>query len=135
MSAKGARKALLRFKLPYWTQWGQNVVIKGSWDGASKRGQPLSCRHEGGSLVWEAQVSVPVKGDHVMYKYAITNDAGEFEMEEAGMRKVAIPKDLQDGGVIDLQDEWQVRFCEEQGEGAVYLGVPGVHGATYDWPN
>ncbi|CAL8472202.1 g11744 [Coccomyxa elongata] len=42
-----------------------------------------------------------------MYKYAITNEAGEFETEEAGMRKVAIPEDLQDGGVIDLQDEWQ----------------------------
>ncbi len=108
MSAKGARKALLRFRVAYWTQWGQSVVITGNWDGASKRGQPLTCRHEDESLVWEAQVLVPVKSDQVVYKYVVTNESGEVEVEEAGMRKVAIPKDLQDGGAIDLQDEWQV---------------------------
>ncbi len=108
MPSIGTRKAVLRFRVAYWTKWGQSVVVSGSWEGASKRGQPLSCRHEGDSLVWDAEVIVPVKNDQVMYQYAITNEAGEFETEEAGMRKVAIPEDLQDSGVIDLQDEWQV---------------------------
>lgn len=108
MPSASTRKVVLRFRVAYWTKWGQNVVVSGSWEGASKRGQPLYCRHEGDSLVWDAEVVVPVKNDQAMYKYAITNEAGEFETEEAGMRKVAIPEELQDGGVIDLQDEWQV---------------------------
>lgn len=107
-----AKKALLHFKVSYMTKWGQNVVVSGNWQGASKRGQPLSCHHEGDLLVWEAKVTVPTVTDHVMYKFAITNEAGEIELEEAGMRRLALPKDLQDEGLIDLQDEWQV--CNKQ---------------------
>ena len=57
------RRVVLHFSVPYLTHWGQSVLVYGAsaalggWD--AKRGQPLTCRHEGEALVWEARVHVP----------------------------------------------------------------------------
>jgi 4-alpha-glucanotransferase len=111
MSLKTASLTELRFRVPYWTKWGQTVVIIGTWDGAAKRGYPLTCRHEGDSLLWEGKITVPIKGDHLCYKYAVLNEAGEVETEEIGTRRLVLPKGLLEGSSIDLHDEWQVGGC------------------------
>ncbi len=57
------RRVVLHFSVPYLTHWGQSVMVYGAsaalggWD--AKRGHPLTCRHEGEALVWEARVHVP----------------------------------------------------------------------------
>ena len=102
---------VLHFSVSYWTKWGQTVVVLGSWDEASKRGHRLACRHAGeGLLVWEARIPVPISAPHVSYRYAVVNDASEIEVEEGGARMLALPADLQDSAVIELQDAWQVRY-------------------------
>ena len=107
--ASAARVAVLHFSVSYWTKWGQAMVVLGSWDEASKRGHRLVCRHaEEGVLVWEARISVPLSAPHVSYRYAVVNDASDIEVEEGGARVLALPADLHDSAVIELQDAWQV---------------------------
>ena len=104
-----ASRAVLQLSLPFWTKWGQTVVVLGSWDEERKKGQPLACRHTGeNELLWETRVSVPLACGHVSYRYAIVNEACEIEVEEGGARIVALPQDLRDTSVIELQDNWQV---------------------------
>lgn len=53
----------LHFRLPFWTTWGQSLVVSGDgkvlgdWD--PLQGLRMSCHHAGEELIWEAQVSVP----------------------------------------------------------------------------
>ena len=104
-----ASRAVLQLSLPFWTKWGQTVVVLGSWDEERKKGQPLACRHTGeNELLWETRVAVPLACGHVSYRYAIVNEASEIEVEEGGARIVALPQDLRDTSVIELQDVWQV---------------------------
>ena len=104
-----ASRAVLQLSLPFWTKWGQTVVVLGSWDEERKKGQPLACRHTGeNELLWETRVTVPLACGHVSYRYAIVNEASEIEVEEGGARIVALPQDLLDTSVIELQDVWQV---------------------------
>ena len=109
MSTRAHHTIELRFRTAYWTKWGQSLVVIGTWDGAAKRGHQLSCRHDGDSLVWEGKLTIPANGDHVSYKYAVVNEAGEVDVEEGSTRKLMLPKELMEGGAIDLHDEWQVR--------------------------
>ena len=51
-------RVTVRFRLPYPTRWGENLLVCGSeelggWD--AKRGLWMSCQHEDDVLVWQAR--------------------------------------------------------------------------------
>ena len=61
----GAKCVKLSFRLPYYTQWGQSLVvcgsepILGSW--SVKKGLLLNPVHEGEELIWYGTVAVPIE--------------------------------------------------------------------------
>jgi 4-alpha-glucanotransferase len=102
----------LRFKLPFMTVWGQNLMIVGSdpifgsWN--IKQGIWMTPHHEGDVLVWQAFVSVPEAFDFE-YRYCLVDEKlNVLKWEAPEKRKLAIPEGLSDGAVVDILDNWQV---------------------------
>lgn len=102
----------LRFKLPYMTVWGQNLMVVGSdpifgsWN--IKQGIWMTPHHEGDVLVWQAFVSVPEAFDFE-YRYCLVDEKlNVLKWEAPEKRKLAIPEGLADGAVVDILDNWQV---------------------------
>ena len=62
-SMRRFKRVNVRFKLPYMTHWGQNLMIVGSdallgaW--IVEKGQSMTAHHEGDVLVWQVSISVP----------------------------------------------------------------------------
>ncbi|KAG6552731.1 hypothetical protein Mapa_005678 [Marchantia paleacea] len=111
------KKINIRFRIPYYTQWGQNLMISGSdallgnWTVA--QGQWMTPRHEGESLVWQALISVP---DHfeTHYKYCLVDDKFNVIKWESGSRRfLALPQGIEDGATVDVHDSWQVGTSPE----------------------
>ncbi len=98
----------LRFAIPYWTRWGQNVVVILSHGNENSRRHALVCRHQDDDLIWEGEVQVPCTVRKVEYSYAVTDDAAEIEAEEMSKRSLAVPEGLEDRSTIELRDSWQV---------------------------
>ncbi|CAM6114987.1 unnamed protein product [Calypogeia fissa] len=106
-----ARRINVRFRVPYYTQWGQNLMLSGSdpllgnW--TLSQGQWMTPHHEGDSLVWQAQISVP---DHfeTHYKYCLADENKNLlKWESGGRRFLALPEGLADGSTVDVHDLWQ----------------------------
>lgn len=102
----------LLFKLPYYTQWGQSLLIAGSepalgsWN--VKQGLSLSPVHQGNELFWFGSVSVAT-GFTCEYKYYVVDDHRNVLRWEAGeKRKLVLPEGVQEGDVIEIRDWWQV---------------------------
>ena len=111
MSPARDARVSLHFKLPYWTQWGQSLVVLLSQGSDGTKKHALNCTHQGEELIWEGetQVSASVRG--LEYSYAIIDEADEIEAEEVSRRTLALPDGLADGSVIELRDSWQVENC------------------------
>lgn len=109
-SARDARVSL-HFKVPYWTQWGQNLVVLLSQGSDGTKRHALSCMHQGEELVWEGETQVSASARGIEYSYAIIDEADEIEAEEVSRRALALPDGLADGSVIELRDSWQVGDC------------------------
>lgn len=105
-------KVTLIFKLPYYTEWGQSLIIAGSapalgsWN--VKQGLALSPVHEGNALVWCGQVSVPAVFT-CEYSYHVVDDHKNVLRREAGeKKKLVVPEGVKDGDVVEVRDWWQV---------------------------
>ena len=98
----------LRFAIPYWTRWGQNVVVIVSHGNEGSRRHALICRQQDDDLLWEGELQVPSAAQDLEYSYAITGEAAEIEAEEMSKRSLALPEGLTDGSIIELRDSWQV---------------------------
>ena len=98
----------LRFAIPYWTEWGQNVVVIASHGNECNRRHALVCRHQGDDLLWAGEVHIQSTSRELEYSYAITDETAEIEAEETSKRVLAIPEGLTDGSTIELRDSWQV---------------------------
>jgi 4-alpha-glucanotransferase len=103
------------FKLPYYTQWGQSLIIAGSepalgsWN--VKQGLSLSPVHQGNALVWCGQVSVAA-GFTSEYSYYVVDDHKNVLRWESGdKKKLVLPEGVQDGDVVEIRDWWQVKFA------------------------
>ncbi|KAI3949164.1 hypothetical protein MKW98_026544 [Papaver atlanticum] len=90
----------MSFRIPYFTQWGQNLVISGSepllgsWN--VKQGLLLIPSHQ-----------VP-SGFECEYSYYLVDDNRHVLRWEAGKkRKIFLPEGVQDGEVVELHDLWQ----------------------------
>lgn len=108
------KRVNVRFSVPYYTQWGQNLIVCGSDDllgkGSSAQGQSMTPHHEGDSLVWEAQISA-ADCFETRYKYCLVDESKNPIKWEAGEWRVfALPEGLPNGSTVDVHDSWQVGF-------------------------
>nr|CAB3458886.1 unnamed protein product [Digitaria exilis] len=108
---KSLNTVTLLFKLPYYTQWGQSLLIAGSepplgsWN--VKQGLSLSPVHQDSELIWCGSVSVAA-GFTSEYKYYVVDDNKNVLRFEAGeKRKLVLPEGVQEGDVIEIRDWWQ----------------------------
>lgn len=109
---KSLNTVTLVFKLPYYTQWGQSLLIAGSepalgsWN--VKQGLSLSPVHQGNELIWSGRVSVAT-GFTCQYNYYVVDDNKNVLRSESGeKRKLVLPEGVQDGDVVEIRDWWQV---------------------------
>ena len=108
MASAGDARITLRFAIPYWTQWGQNVVVIVNHANEGIRRHALECRHQDDDLLWETELQLRSSAKDLEYSYAITDEAAEIEAEEMSKRSLAIPEGLTSGSIIELRDSWQV---------------------------
>ncbi|PHT54747.1 4-alpha-glucanotransferase DPE2 [Capsicum baccatum] len=99
------------FRIPYYTQWGQNLLIcgsdrlLGSWN--VKKGLLLKPSHQGEELIWSGSIPVP-PGFQSEYSYYVVDDRRNILRSEVGKkRKLLLPDGLQDGQSLELRDLWQ----------------------------
>ncbi|KAF6149449.1 hypothetical protein GIB67_016987 [Kingdonia uniflora] len=105
------RTVSLSFRLPYFTNWGERILVCGSepvvglWN--VKQGVLLSPSHEGDELVWSGTVTVST-GFKCEYSYYLVDDSKNVLRWEAGKkREVVVPEGIRDGEVVELHDLWQ----------------------------
>ena len=74
---------------------------------------PCACKHEGKRLVWETNISAPVTPE-LTYKYLVLDEDGQVEHTDQQERCLRLPKSLQPGELVHVQDHWQVRCCVQR---------------------
>ncbi|PKU64882.1 4-alpha-glucanotransferase DPE2 [Dendrobium catenatum] len=102
---------ILIFRIPYYTQWGQSLLISGSEPalgaGNVKQGLGLVPVHQGEELIWHGKISVPI-GFQSEYCYYLVDDNRNILRWEAGKnRKVSLPEGIKEGEVMEIHDLWQ----------------------------
>ncbi|KAL6534678.1 4-alpha-glucanotransferase dpe2 [Orobanche gracilis] len=102
---------ILSFKIPYYTQWGQHLLVCGSesilgaWN--VKRGLPLKPSHQGDELIWSGSLCVPA-GFNCEYTYYVVDDEKNVLRWEAGKkRKLLLPNGVQNRQLVEIRDLWQ----------------------------
>lgn len=109
---KSLKSVRLSFRIPYYTHWGQHVLVcgsealLGSWN--VKKGLLLRPSHQGDELIWYG--SIPVSpGFKSEYSYYVVDDEKNVLRWEVGKkRKLLLPDGLEDGLLVELRDLWQV---------------------------
>ncbi|KAK3030340.1 hypothetical protein RJ639_038973 [Escallonia herrerae] len=106
-----AKSANVTFRIPYFTQWGQSVLlcgskrVLGSWN--VKKGLLLSPFHLGDELIWAGSITVPT-GVECEYNYYVVDDQRNVLRWEVGnKRKLLLPDGVQGGEVVEFHDLWQ----------------------------
>ncbi|KAK6942118.1 Carbohydrate binding module family 20 [Dillenia turbinata] len=108
---KSTKPVKVTFRVPYYTQWGQSLLVcgsepvLGSWN--VKKGVLLSPFHQGDELIWRGSVGVR-SGFGCEYTYYVVDDDRNILRWEAGKkRKFSLPPGIQDGESVELHDLWQ----------------------------
>ncbi|KAJ4977566.1 hypothetical protein NE237_008346 [Protea cynaroides] len=108
---KSLKTVKLCFRLPYYTQWGQSLLVcgsepvLGSWN--VKKGLLLSPFHEGGELIWSGKMGVP-SGFECDYSYYLVDDNRNVLRWETGKkRRLQLPEGIEGGEVVELRDLWK----------------------------
>lgn len=109
--SKFVKSANVSFRIPYFTHWGQSLVVcgservLGSWN--VKKGLLLSPSHHGDELIWGGSLTVPA-GFESEYSYYVVDDERNVLRWEAGKkRKLLLPDGAQNGELVQLHDLWQ----------------------------
>uniref|UniRef100_A0A7S3QVA9 4-alpha-glucanotransferase n=2 Tax=Dunaliella tertiolecta TaxID=3047 RepID=A0A7S3QVA9_DUNTE len=113
VGAMGSKRINLHLRVPFFTSWGQNLVVcgagamMGNWD--PKRGHPMHCHHEKDVLVWEALLSLPWQAQF-SYKYVVVEDGDDdgkkMEKWELDEHVISLPSTLKNGDVVEVLDTW-----------------------------
>lgn len=109
---KSMKSVNVSFRLPYFTHWGQSILvcgsepILGSWN--VKKGLLLSPSHEGDELVWSGSVAVPSGFGCEYSYYVVDGDKNVLRCEMGRKRKLLLADGIQDGEVVEFHDLWQV---------------------------
>ncbi|RDY00155.1 4-alpha-glucanotransferase DPE2 [Mucuna pruriens] len=108
---KSVNSVKVSFRIPYFTQWGQSLLVcgsvpvLGSWN--VKRGVLLSPIQQGGELIWGGSITVP-RGFQCQYTYYVVDDNKNVLRWEMGKkRELILPEGIQSGQEIDFCDLWQ----------------------------
>ncbi|KAL9331428.1 hypothetical protein ACSQ67_001038 [Phaseolus vulgaris] len=108
---KSVNSVKVSFRIPYFTQWGQSLLVCGSvpvlgaWN--VKRGVLLSVIHQGSELIWGGSTTVP-RGFQCQYSYYVVDDKKNVLRWETGKkRELIIPEGVQSGQEIVFRDLWQ----------------------------
>ncbi|XP_010525431.1 PREDICTED: 4-alpha-glucanotransferase DPE2 isoform X2 [Tarenaya hassleriana] len=101
----------ISFWIPYFTHWGQSLLVCGSAPGLGledvKKGLLLKPLHQGDELIWTGSVSVP-QGFSCEYSYYVVDDKKNALRWEMGKkRKLVLPDTLKGGEYVQLRDLWQ----------------------------
>uniref|UniRef100_A0A1J3EMA5 4-alpha-glucanotransferase n=1 Tax=Noccaea caerulescens TaxID=107243 RepID=A0A1J3EMA5_NOCCA len=101
----------LSFWIPYFTHWGQSLLVCGSapglGSGSVKKGLLLKPSQQEDQLIWSGSVSVP-PGFSCDYCYYVVDDLKNVLRSEFGMkRKLVVPETLTGGESVQLRDLWQ----------------------------
>ncbi|KAF9599354.1 hypothetical protein IFM89_036811 [Coptis chinensis] len=101
----------LSFRIPYYTEWGQSILVYGSepllgsWN--VKKGLALTPSFQGEELIWSGKISVPT-GFQAQYGYCLVDkDKNVLRSEAGNKRKILLPDTIQDRQVVELRDLWQ----------------------------
>ncbi|KAG1371187.1 4-alpha-glucanotransferase DPE2 [Cocos nucifera] len=115
LGSYSGRKSLstvtLLFKLPYYTQWGQSLLISGSeavlgsWN--VKKGLVLSPFHQGNELIWCGKIFVPIAFTCEYSYYLVDDDRNILRWEGGKKRNLILPEGLLEGEVVEIHDLWQ----------------------------
>ncbi|TYJ30228.1 hypothetical protein E1A91_A06G118800v1 [Gossypium mustelinum] len=110
-AAKSMKSVKLKFRIPYYTEWGQSLLVcgseptLGSWN--VKKGLLLRPVHQDDQLIWTATISVPCQFS-CGYRYYVVDDAKNVLRWEMGNeRRLSIPHLLSEGHTLELRDLWQ----------------------------
>ncbi|KAJ3683783.1 hypothetical protein LUZ60_014010 [Juncus effusus] len=101
----------LLFKIPYYTQWGQSLILSGSTPtlGSWNLKQALSMHpvHQGDELMWCARAGVTA-GFTCDYKYYVVDESRNvLRWESEKGRKFVLPDGAKDGDLVEIHDLWQ----------------------------
>ncbi|KAJ1404519.1 Immunoglobulin-like fold [Sesbania bispinosa] len=108
---KSVNSVKITFRLPYFTQWGQSLLVCGSvpvlGSGNVKKGLLLSPCHQGSELIWSGSITVP-RGFQCQYNYYVVDDNKNVLRWEMGKkRELILPESIQSGQEIEFRDLWQ----------------------------
>lgn len=110
-ASKSVKSVKLRFRIPYYTHWGQSLIIcgsesvLGSWN--VKKGLLLSPEHQGDELIWCGSIGVP-SGFKCEYTYYVVDDEKNVLRWELGKKRtLVLPESIKDGEAVELHDLWQ----------------------------
>ncbi|KAG4915799.1 hypothetical protein JHK87_053356 [Glycine soja] len=108
---KSTNSVKVSFRIPYFTQWGQSLLVcgsvpvLGSWN--VKKGVLLSPVHQGAELIWGGSITVP-KGFQCQYSYYVVDDNKNVLRWEMGKkRELVLREGIQSGQEIEFRDLWQ----------------------------
>ncbi|KAL9361259.1 hypothetical protein Peur_044044 [Populus x canadensis] len=99
------------FRLPYYTHWGQRLLVcgsepvLGSWD--VKKGLLLSPAHQGEELTWCGSVAVPSEFSCEYSYYVVDDEKSVLRREMGKKRKLVLPEGINGGENVELHDLWQ----------------------------
>ncbi|EFJ19739.1 hypothetical protein SELMODRAFT_268243 [Selaginella moellendorffii] len=126
------RRVSLRFRIPYFTQWGQNLIVTGSHSSLGSwnlhQGLAMVPHHdeELGELVWTAQLAVR-EGFQARYSYCVVDDKRNAVRREAGIpRSFVLPDGIPNGSIVDLYDLWQRVCCHAVLSVTQFLETPSL---------
>ncbi|CAI9099424.1 OLC1v1036244C3 [Oldenlandia corymbosa var. corymbosa] len=105
------KSVTLSFRIPYFTQWGQQILvcgsepILGSWN--VKRGLLLSPSHQNDELIWCGSIPVPSEFACEYHYYVVDDDRNVLRSEIGDKRKLSLPDGIQSGQEVELHDLWK----------------------------
>lgn len=113
LGTKATKPVSVSFRIPYYTEWGQSLVVcgsepvLGSWN--VKRGLLLSPVHHGDELIWFGTISVAKGFGSCEYSYyVVDDDRNVLRWEMGNKRQIILPHTIQGGDVLHFHDFWQV---------------------------
>ncbi|XP_073104819.1 4-alpha-glucanotransferase DPE2 isoform X2 [Elaeis guineensis] len=136
---KSLSTVTLLFKIPYYTQWGQSLLISGSeaalgsWN--VKKGLVLSPFHQGNELIWCGRTSVPIAFTCEYSYYLVDDDRNILRWEGGKKRNLILPEGLLEGEVVEIHDLWQnaseALFLRSAFKNVIFGGDKNLEAETY----
>ncbi|KAL2895766.1 4-alpha-glucanotransferase DPE2 [Bienertia sinuspersici] len=112
ISSENAIKSVsVSFRIPYFTQWGQSLLVcgsissLGSWN--VRRGLLLTPMNQGSELIWRGKIEVSSGIECEYNYYVVDDDKNVLRWEMGNKRKLLLPDSIQDGEIVEFHDLWQ----------------------------